>query len=152
MIINHKQDDNLYFGLHLFFFKLKPRLIDIDWNWKTETSPTRLPFERGNATSVPRHCQLLGRPNCYLLPFLQNAVIYVFLLLCFFSPATIPKLSRDRCTRNLARMCVLVYRKYIRNLEKVKKPGHDEEKTSKFRWNFVIGFHIFAQCEETVKV
>jgi len=60
------------------------------------------------------HCRLILKQNenfltsGNLLPFLQNAVIYAFLLLCFyfFSPATIAKLSLDRFTRNLARMCL----------------------------------------------
>jgi len=37
-------------------------------------------------------------------------------------------------------------------LEKVKKPGHGEQKTSKNRSVFTQWSHAFARCEETVKV
>jgi hypothetical protein len=40
----------------------------------------------------------------------------------------------------------------LKNLKKVKKPGHGEQKTSKNRHFFPPGRHVFARCDETVKV
>jgi hypothetical protein len=39
----------------------------------------------------------------------------------------------------------------FKNLEKVKKPGHGEQKTSKNRAFFLRWGHIFARCDKTVK-
>jgi hypothetical protein len=39
----------------------------------------------------------------------------------------------------------------LKNLEKVKKPGHGEQKTSKNRAIGHVDGHVFTRCDEMVK-
>ena len=88
------------------------------------------------------------------MQFFKISVIYTFLFgRFFFSRQLVEAIARPIDTNFGTNVSSYVgFRMHFRNLEKVKKPGHDEQKTSKFRWNFIGSLHIFAHGDKTVKL
>ena len=68
------------------------------------------------------------------IQFFQISVIYTFLLVCFFffffSRQLVEAIARPIYTKFGTNVSSRVgFRMHFKNLEKVKKPGHDEQKT-----------------------
>ena len=104
----------------------------------------------------------IHRSDFYISVFAKIQFFKISVILCFsvdllyfhfFSPKNISQPSLDRFAPNLARTCLLACDLYLgERFLKSSKTRSRRPKTSKNLSNFRTGCHVFARCEETVKV
>jgi len=91
------------------------------------------------------------------MKFFKSGVILYFsvgflLSFFFFSGELVEAIARRICMKYGTNVSSCVgFRIHIRNFEKIKKPGHDEQKTSWNRSIFQPHRHVHAHCYETVE-